>query len=125
MRSHPHARKILIPVISTLFLLFDTTAWGETAKKIDVENAEKLVRKAVDKSMSDDTFDYDRRQDSPFITFQAFGGGEAGSNGYFSVNPWTGDVWALWGCKTLSTPALRKAQAEDPPPLHGRGTQAV
>ena len=34
-----------------------------------------------------------------------------GSFGYFAVNPWTGDVWALWGCHRLSTPALRKSQA--------------
>jgi hypothetical protein len=31
--------------------------------------------------------------------------------GYFAVNPWTGDVWALWGYRKLSTPALRKSQA--------------
>lgn len=35
-----------------------------------------------------------------------------GSFGFFAVNPWTGDVWALWGCHRLSAPALRRAQAE-------------
>jgi len=30
--------------------------------------------------------------------------------GYFAVNKWTGDVWILWGCKKLSSPALLKAQ---------------
>ncbi|HUC60433.1 MAG TPA: hypothetical protein VMF53_00605, partial [Alphaproteobacteria bacterium] len=34
-----------------------------------------------------------------------------GSFGYFAVNPWTGDVWNLWGCHKMSTPALRKSQA--------------
>lgn len=35
-----------------------------------------------------------------------------GSFGYFAVNPWTGDVWNLWGCRRLSSAALRKSQAE-------------
>lgn len=35
-----------------------------------------------------------------------------GSFGFFAVNRWTGDVWALWGCHRLTSPALRRAQVE-------------
>jgi hypothetical protein len=35
-----------------------------------------------------------------------------GGFGFFAVNPWTGDVWALWGCYKLSSRAVRKSQAE-------------
>src|SRR6266849_2852011 len=34
-----------------------------------------------------------------------------GSFGFFAINRWTGDVWALWGCHKLSTPVLRRSQA--------------
>lgn len=33
-----------------------------------------------------------------------------GSFGFFAVNRWTGDVWALWGCHRLTFPALRRSQ---------------
>ena len=33
-----------------------------------------------------------------------------GSFGFFAVNRWTGDVWALWGCHKLTSPALRRSQ---------------
>jgi hypothetical protein len=49
----------------------------------------------------------------PFFVFQGIiGHGAADSFGFFAVNPWTGDVWSLFGCKWLSTPTLRKSQAE-------------
>ena len=28
--------------------------------------------------------------------------------GYFAVNPWTGDVWDVDGCRRLDSDALRK-----------------
>ena len=46
-----------------------------------------------------------------FFTFQGIGP-VAGSYGFFAVNPWTGDVWALWGCKRQSTSGLKKLQAK-------------
>lgn len=46
-----------------------------------------------------------------FFTFQGVGP-TAGSYGFFAVNPWTGDVWALWGCKRQSTSGLKKLQAK-------------
>lgn len=56
-------------------------------------------------------FDYDSN-DGAFIVFNTISRPPAnGGFGYFAVNEWTGDVWALWGCHRLSTPALRKSQA--------------
>jgi hypothetical protein len=81
--------------------------------KIDVEGARKLAYEAVGRVVSKGSFDYDGGSaNQPFIGFQAFGDSVAGSFGFYAVNPWTGDVWALWGCRRLSTPALRKAQKE-------------
>jgi Transposase DDE domain group 1 len=47
-----------------------------------------------------------------FLEFDGVNQSGNGSFGFFAVNPWTGDVWALWGCRKLSTAALRKSQAE-------------
>ncbi len=48
----------------------------------------------------------------PFLVYHGSNQPPAGGSfGFFAVNPWTGDVWALWGCARLSTPALRKSQA--------------
>ncbi|MGH7032930.1 MAG: hypothetical protein ACREFL_04285 [Stellaceae bacterium] len=58
-------------------------------------------------------FDPERYDGGPFFEFYGISKPPAeGSFGYFAVNRWTGDVWALWGCHKLSTPALRKSQAE-------------
>jgi len=58
-------------------------------------------------------FDYDSNLSPPFFVFYGVNQPPVeGSFGYFAVNPWTGDVWALWGCRKLSTRALRKSQAE-------------
>ena len=59
-----------------------------------------------------DSFDYDDKLNHPF--FEYYGLNEApaiGGYGYFAVKPWTGDVWALWGCRRMSAPALRKSRA--------------
>jgi len=47
-----------------------------------------------------------------FFEFDGVNQSGDGTFGFFAVNPWTGDVWALWGCHKLSTAALRKSQAE-------------
>ena len=55
-------------------------------------------------------FDYDRKSGSFFVCNGLTKPPAEGSFGFFAVNPWTGDVWNLWGCHRLSTPALRKSQ---------------
>jgi hypothetical protein len=56
-------------------------------------------------------FDYDSNSGSFFVYNGLTKPPAEGSFGFFAVNPWTGDVWNLWGCQRLSTPALRKSQA--------------
>ncbi|HUC11893.1 MAG TPA: hypothetical protein VL985_15920 [Stellaceae bacterium] len=59
-----------------------------------------------------DAFDDQGDIDPPFFVYYGINDPPAeGSFGCFAVNPWTGDVWALWGCHRLSTPALRKSRA--------------
>jgi hypothetical protein len=81
--------------------------------KVDVSTARRLAAEGqfgVDKHL--DSFDYDRKLNQPFFEYYGINDPPAeGGFGYFAVNPWTGDVWALWGCYRLSTPALRKSQA--------------
>jgi hypothetical protein len=79
--------------------------------KIDESTAKRLAAEAVygaDKYLN--AYDFDSNNDS-FIVFNTNSAPAEGGFGYFAVNPWTGDVWALWGCHRLSTPALRKSQA--------------
>jgi hypothetical protein len=62
-----------------------------------------------------DAFDYDYigKMSPPFFVYYGLSETPAeGAFGYFAVNPWTGDVWALSGCHKLTTPALRKSQME-------------
>jgi len=82
--------------------------------KIDEATAQRLAAEAEHGSATDlGDFDYDTSQKDPlFCLLRCNSTPAEGSFGYFAVNPWTGDVWALWGCHKLSTPALRKSQAE-------------
>jgi hypothetical protein len=85
--------------------------------KIDEPTAQRLAAEGhygADKHL--DSFDYDNNISSSLVPyfFIYYGLNDApaeGGFGYFAVNPWTGDVWALWGCHRLYTPALRKSQA--------------
>lgn len=90
------------------------TRAAEIPWKIDEPTAQRLAAEAhygADKYL--DVFDYDtNRGDPPFFIFYGLTKPPVeGSFGYFAVNPWTGDVWALWGCHKLSTPPLRRSQA--------------
>jgi hypothetical protein len=79
--------------------------------KIDESTAKRLAAEAVygaDKYLN--AYDFDSNNGS-FIVFNTNSAPAEGGFGYFAVNAWTGDVWALWGCHRLSTPALRKSQA--------------
>jgi hypothetical protein len=87
---------------------------SEIAWKIDEPTAQRLAAEAhygADKYL--DAFNYGSNMSPPFFVYYGLNEPPAeGGFGYFAVNPWTGDVWALWGCHKLTTPALRKSQME-------------
>lgn len=107
-------RRVLAVSGSTFVLCHGVLARAEEPQwKIDEPTAERLAAEAYGHGMKPDRFDYSPGVDSPFFDFDGYNVPPAeGSFGFFAVNPWTGDVWALWGCHKLSTPALRKSQAE-------------
>ena len=99
---------------SALLLSHDVAArTAEIPPKIDEPTAQHLAAEAhygAGKYL--DVFDYASTMGRPFFVYYGLTEPPVqGSFGYFAVNPWTGDVWALWGCHRLSTPALRKSQA--------------
>jgi hypothetical protein len=79
---------------------------------IDEQAALRLVVEGYGHGVEADWFDYDPGLSQRFFVFDGLNQTGNGSFGFFAVNPWTGDVWALWGCHKLSTPALHKSQAE-------------
>jgi hypothetical protein len=94
-------------------------AFADTNKipfKLDEPGAERLAAEGVGHGTTTEDLIYaDNISDKPvpFFVYQGLSPPPAeGSFGFFAVNPWTGDVWDLWGCRRLSTPALRKSQAE-------------
>jgi hypothetical protein len=94
------------------FLSRDGAA-SDLPPKLDEATAQTFAALAAGHEKSPNDLDYQGPIGAPFFVFY----GEnpppmIGGFGYFAVNPWTGDVWALWGCHKLSTPALRKSQAE-------------
>jgi len=82
----------------------------EIPKKVEIDEAQILVSKALhNRELS--TLWYEPDISLPFISFS--GAGIIDSiDGYWAVNPWTGDVWNLWNCRRPMTPALRKALAK-------------
>jgi len=112
-----HAKRHSIALLGCTVLLFHGIA-ASTAQipwKIEEPTAQRLAAEAhygADEYL--DAFNYDGDTMSPpFFVYYGLNEppGEGGFS-YFAVNPWTGDVWALWGCHKLSTPALRKSQEE-------------
>ncbi len=81
--------------------------------KVDEPTAQRLAAEGhygADREV--DAFDYNPGANPPFFIYEGVNDAPVeGSFGYFAVNPWTGDVWALWGCHRLSTSALRKSRA--------------
>lgn len=82
--------------------------------KIDEPTAERLVAEGWRHGKLPGVLDYDPGMSRRFFEFYGIttSPGSEGGFGYFAVNPWTGDVWALWGCHQLSTPTLRRSQAQ-------------
>jgi len=111
-RTIPHA---LLLAAAALTLCHGVAADGTGLPwKIDEPTAQRLAAEGehgADTYL--DAFNYDAGMSKPFFVFYGINEAPAeGSFGYYAVNPWTGDVWALWGCRRLSTPLLRKSQAE-------------
>lgn len=77
--------------------------------KIDSDTAARLAAEAIGWTLKN--IDYDK-QEASFFIFAALGGryGTAPA-AWIGVNQWTGDVWDVWMCRRLSTPALRRSLA--------------
>lgn len=110
---HRSAFHALILIAAAMILCHGVTA-SETRIpwKINESTARRLAAEGhygADKGL--EYFDYDSKSGSFFVFDGLTKPPAEGSFGFWAVNPWTGDVWALWGCHRLSTPALRKSQA--------------
>jgi len=105
---------------SAIFSLVAMIFCGSAARsteigwKLDERTARSLAAEGTGHSKTPEDLDYQgARNNPPFFVFYGLNEPPAvGGFGYFAVNPWTGDVWALWGCHKLFTPALRKSLAE-------------
>lgn len=109
---------VLSPLIAAIGITLSGGGTLAEAKelpfKIDAPTARHLVSEGAEviEMVVHDTGDEDRRSAPPFFNFVWQVTPTGGNLGYFSVNPWTGDVWTRWSCKRLSTPALHKSQAK-------------
>jgi hypothetical protein len=114
MRPTPRSALHVLALIGGLIVLGHSAGARETKIlwKIDELTAQRLAAEAF----------FGADKDLEFLAYDSANGGffvfdgltkppAEGSFGYFAVNAWTGDVWNLWGCHRLSTPALRKSQA--------------
>lgn len=102
-------RASLLVLVVAIFLGYQPATGTELPWKIDEQTALRLAAEAY--GVDEKWFDYDAGMSRPFFVYYGLTESD-GSFGFFAVNPWTGDVWSLWGCRRLSTPALRKSQAE-------------
>jgi len=109
-------RRLLLCLASLLALWHGAAAADRTdiPFKIDEATAQRLASEGhYGSDKQRDAFDYGPRIAPPFFGFDGVNADPyEGSFGFFAVNPWTGDVWDLWDCRRLSTPLLRKSQAE-------------
>ena len=107
----------LPPVAQALAILISAGSAAQSAEiawKLNEETAQSLAAAATGHSRTPEALDYQGTDTDPlfFVFYGPNPPPAMGGFGYFAVNPWTGDVWDLWGCYKLSTPALRKSQAE-------------
>src|SRR5260370_41672409 len=85
-------------------------------RTISQSTARKLVREAlVTMNQDGPSVKITRFRDDharEFYTFDATWPNPDGDPliGYFAVNPWTGDVWDLGGCKRITSSAIEKEQ---------------
>jgi len=110
-RAHRHA--LAITVGAFLLCCGAATRGAEPPWKLDEQTARRLAAEAYDHGKDPKWFDYGTGMSPPFFVFDGLNEPPVnGSFGFFAVNPWTGDVWALWGCHKLYTPTLRKSLAK-------------
>lgn len=99
------------PTLLVLVFLFVSPCHAEDIdKKVDAHMGEKLIELLFDHSY-EPGIDEVKGLQKNFLVYAVIGERQ-GMRGDYAVNPWTGDVWNLWGCKRESNSALRKAQAE-------------
>jgi len=107
----PGKRLLLTLVISVGIL----AATGP--RQISSKAAWKLMGEAMAASGIDpkgfDLVPYVNSYAPDFYSFQALprGPGAEGSIGFFAVNPWSGYIWNLAGCRQVTSPSLKKEQA--------------
>lgn len=116
------ARRGSVAVIAFVFAIapsfFSTPSRAADALKdipwkIDQLTAQRLAVEAYLPQQRMGMFDPSPGMSAPFFVFDGLNESPAnGSFGFFAVNPWTGDVWDLWGCFRLMTPALHLSQFE-------------
>jgi hypothetical protein len=108
-------RSVLVAtaIIGTPFLFQAAPSRAaEIPWKIDKPMAARLVSEALRDNHSivkwlEDSPD----MSDPFFVFDGLNKPpRQGSFGYFAVNPWTGDVWALWGCTKVKSPTVQRSQ---------------
>lgn len=99
---------ILAVGFSTLSLAYGRTISQDTARKL-VHDALVTLNKSGP-SVKIARFRYDYAPE--FYAFAATWPNPDGDPliGYFAVNPWTGDVWDIMGCKRITSPAIEKEQ---------------
>jgi len=90
------------------------TSAAEISRKVDEPAARRLVAEQHYRAAKYlEVFDYDPNLSPPFYVYYGLTEPPVeGSFGSFAVNPWTGDVWSLRGCRKLFTPAFRKSQTK-------------
>ncbi|HLI13726.1 MAG TPA: hypothetical protein VKY65_19200 [Alphaproteobacteria bacterium] len=106
----------LIAIIVGLFVLGCETGSraAQIPKKIDEDTALQLVADAAGRRANEFGYDSDKSKlNAPFFVYADLAPlPEQGFFGFFAVNPWTGDVWTLWGCYKLISEVSRATQLE-------------
>lgn len=102
---------LVVAAVAMLLCSEIRAAVAEPPFKIDERTASRLAVEAYDHGRDPRSFDYDPGMGQPFFVYDGINEPN-GSFGFFAVNPWTGHVWALWGCHKLDTPARRRSLAE-------------
>jgi len=79
-------------------------------RKITLSEARELANQPASAHGPVDLTESPRPLDRVFYYFAATWRNPTGSPvaGYYAVNPWTGDVWDVSGCKRLDSEVLRK-----------------